>query len=109
MGSSFLGVEPPNTCPEVSNTAQDRSYLTSVIMLTHPSALGGEDLIGLAVRMGIEWLPGDGALGSCPFALDCRMSADRSVGSPLSIVMPLANDSGGDIITGISHLLNPTG
>ena len=54
MGSSLFEVEPPNACPEVSNTGWDRSYLTSVVMLTCPSTLGGGALIGLAVRMGIE-------------------------------------------------------
>ena len=54
MGSSLFGVEAPNACPEVSDTAQDRSSLTSVVMLTHPFALGRGALMGLAVRMGIE-------------------------------------------------------
>ena len=54
MGSSLFGVELPDACPEVSNTARDRSSLTSMVMLTCPSAFGRGGLMGLAVRMGID-------------------------------------------------------
>ena len=39
-GYSCFGVKLPDTCPEVSSAAGDRSSLTSVVMLTCPSALG---------------------------------------------------------------------
>ena len=53
-GSSLFEAELPDVCPEVSHTAWDKSSLTSVVMLTCPSALGGGALIGHVVRMGIE-------------------------------------------------------
>ena len=40
MGSSLFGVELLDACPEVSSAAWDRSSLTSMVMLTCPSALG---------------------------------------------------------------------
>ena len=77
MGSSLFGVEPPDACPEISNTAQDRSSLTPVVMLTCPSAFGGGTLRGLAIGIGVEWPPRGRALSSGPFMVDCRMSTFR--------------------------------
>ena len=54
MGSILFGVELSDVCPEVSNASQDRSALTSMVMLICPSALSGGALMGLAVGMGIE-------------------------------------------------------
>ena len=41
-------------CPDVSNTAHDRSSLTSIVMLTSLSAFGGGALMGLGAWMGEE-------------------------------------------------------
>ena len=77
MGSSLFGVELPDACPEVSNTAWDRSSFTYVVMLTCPSAFSGGALMGLAVRIGVEQLPRGGALSSGPSMVNCRMSTCR--------------------------------
>ena len=50
MGSNLFGVEFPDACPDVSNAAQDRSSLTSMVMLTSLSAFGGGALMELAIR-----------------------------------------------------------
>ena len=43
----LYGVELPDTRHKVSNTAQDSSLLTSMVMLIWLSALGGRALVGL--------------------------------------------------------------
>ena len=74
IGSCLFGVELPDMCSDVSKTAQDRSSLTSVVMLTSPSAFGGGSLTGLAIRMEKEWLLRGRALSSGPSMMDCGMS-----------------------------------
>ena len=100
MDSNLFGVELPDTCPHVSSAAQDRSSITLMVMLTCPSALGRGALMGLVVRMGVEWLPRGTALGSCPFAVDCRISTGRQMGSPPSMVVLLASNSGRMLLWG---------
>ena len=99
-GSRCSGVELTEACPKVSSAAQDKSSLTSMVMLTCPSALRGQALMGPVVRMGDQWPPKGGTLGSWPFPVDCKMSTSRGVGLPPSRVVPLASDSGKDVITG---------
>ena len=53
MGFSLFGVEFPDTCPDVSNTACGRSSLTSIVMLTSLSAFGRGALTGLGTWMGV--------------------------------------------------------
>ena len=50
-GSSLFGVEFPDACPDVSHPTQDRSSLTSMVMLTSLSAFGRGAPTGLAIRM----------------------------------------------------------
>ena len=50
-GFCLLGVEFSDTCPDMSNTAQDNSSLTSMVMLTSLSTIGRVALMGLAIRM----------------------------------------------------------
>ena len=52
MGFSLFGVKFPDACPDVSNTACDRSSLTSIVMLTSLSAFGRGALTGLGTWMG---------------------------------------------------------
>ena len=54
MGFSPFWVEFPDTCPDMSNTTQDRSSLTSMVMLNSLSAFGGGALMGLGTWMGEE-------------------------------------------------------
>ena len=54
MGFGLFGVEFPDACPDVSNTAYDRSSLTSIVMLTSLSAFGRGALTGLDTWMGEE-------------------------------------------------------
>ena len=61
MGSSLFDV-----CPDVSNPTQDRSSLTSIVILTSPFAFSRGALMGLAIRMEEEWLPGGNTLSFGP-------------------------------------------
>ena len=47
MGFSLFGVESPDACPDMSNTACDRSSLTSIVILTCLSAFCRGALMGL--------------------------------------------------------------
>ena len=76
MGFGLFGVKFPDAWPNVSNIAQDRSSLTSMVMLTSLSGFGGVALTGLAIRME-EHLPGGDAFQSDSSAIDCRMSTFR--------------------------------
>ena len=51
MGSSLFGVEFPDVCQDVSNIAQDRSSLTSMVMLTSLCTFSRGALMGLGIRM----------------------------------------------------------
>ena len=84
MGSSLLGVEFSGASLDMYNTTQDRSSLTSMVMLTSLSAFGGEALMGLGIKMGKEWLPRGGALSSGPSVMGCGMSTFRYMGLPPS-------------------------
>ena len=53
-GFSLFGLEFPDACPDMSSTACDRSSLTSMVMLTSPSAFGRGALMGLGTCMGEE-------------------------------------------------------
>ena len=57
-----FGVELPDARPEASRTAQDRSSLTSMVMLIWPSTLGRRALVGLVAGIGHKPPPKDGAL-----------------------------------------------
>ena len=54
MGFSLFWVEFPDACPDMSNTAWDRSSLTSMVMMTSLSAFGRGALTGLGTWMGEE-------------------------------------------------------
>ena len=54
MEFSPFWVDFPDTCPDMSNTAHDRSSLTSIVMLTSLSTFGGGVLTGLGTWMGAE-------------------------------------------------------
>ena len=81
-----FGVELLDARPEVSRTAQDRSLLTSMVMLIWPSALGGRALVGFVAGVGLKPLPRDRALDSWSFVAGWERSTCRKVDSPLSIV-----------------------
>ena len=102
MSSCLFGVELPDTSSDVSKATHDRCSLTSMVMLTSPSTFGGGGLTGLVIKIeeseGVElwvWPPLQWIVG-CPLGL------------PLSRLMPLASDSGGEALTGTSHPLSPT-
>ena len=95
-----FGVELLDARPELSRTTQDRSLLTSMVMLIWPSAYGRKALVGLAAGVVLKPPPRDRALDPCSFVVDCERSTYRKVDSPLSIVTQLHSDSGRDVITG---------
>ena len=76
MGFSPFGVEFADACPDVSNTIQDKSSLTSMVMLTSLSAFGGVALMELAIRMERQ-MPEGSAFSSGPSAMDCGMPTFR--------------------------------
>ena len=76
MGFRLLGVEFIDPCPNISNTAQVKSSLTSVVMLTSSSAFGRVALMELAIRMEGQ-MPEGGAFGSDTSAVDCGMHTFR--------------------------------
>ena len=76
MGFSLSGIEFPDVCPDVSNTAWDRSYLTSMVMLTSLSAFGRVALTGLTIRMEGQ-IPENGTFSSDSPSVDCRMPTFR--------------------------------
>ena len=70
-------VELPDARPEVSNTAQGRSLLTSIVMMIWLSTLVGRAPIGLVAWGGLEPLPRDGALDICSSVADWERSTCR--------------------------------
>ena len=54
MRLSLFGVEFLDACLDVSNTTWDRESLTSMVMLTSPSGIGGGSLMRLSIRIGEE-------------------------------------------------------
>ena len=50
-GSCLFGVELPEACSDVSNPTWDQSSLTSMVILTSPSAFGRGGLTGLAIEI----------------------------------------------------------
>ena len=62
---------------DVSRATQDRSSLTSMVMLNSPSAFGRGDLIGLAIKVEGGQLLRGGALSSGPSMVGCGMSTFR--------------------------------
>ena len=77
----LFGVELPEAMPEVSRVAQDRSLLTSMVILIWPSALGGKAQVGLLVGVGLKPPPWEVALGSCTFVVDWERSTCKKVDS----------------------------
>ena len=75
-GFSLLRVEFPGPWPDISNMAQDRRLLTSMVMLTSPSNFGRVVLWGLAIMM-VECLPIGGTFWSGSSARFCGMSISR--------------------------------
>ena len=69
MGFSLFGVKFSDMCLDMSNTALDRSSLTSIVMLISLSTLGGVALMGLTIRMERQ-LPGGNAFHSGPSVMD---------------------------------------
>ena len=76
MGFSLFGVDFVNPCPDMSNTAQVKNSLTSVVMLTSSSIFVGVALMELAIGMK-GWMPEGGALGSDTSAMDCGIHTFR--------------------------------
>ena len=62
-GLGLFGVEFSDPQPDISSIAQDRRFLTSVVMLPFPSNFGGVDLLGLAITM-VETSPRGGTFWS---------------------------------------------
>ena len=60
----------------MSNIAQNRRLLTSMVMLTSLSDLGGEVLRGLDIMIA-ECLPRDDAFQSGSFTIGCGMLISR--------------------------------
>ena len=76
MGFSLLWVKFSDTYPDTSNTTQDRSSLTSMVMLTSLSTFGRVALTGLAIRMEGQ-SPEGNAFYFGPSTVDCGMSTSR--------------------------------
>ena len=66
----LLGVELLDARPEVSRNVQDRSSLTSMVILIWPSSLGEKALVGLVAGVGLRPPPRERALDSCSFVVD---------------------------------------
>ena len=75
-GFSPFGVEFTHACPDMSNTTQDRSSLTSMVMLTSLLAFGRIALMELAIRMEGQ-MPEGNAFNSGPSAMDCGIPTFR--------------------------------
>ena len=91
----------------MSNITQDRRLLTSMVMLTSLSSFGGVFLKELDMMI-VEHLPRGDAFWSGSFDMGCGMSISRYTDSPPVRLMPLARDSGREIMTGSSCPFNPT-
>ena len=76
IGFSLFGVEFVNPCPDMSNTVQVKSSLTSMVVLTSPSTFGRVALMELAIRMEGQ-TPEGSAFGSGTSTVDCRMPTFR--------------------------------
>ena len=59
--------------------------------------------------MMVECFPIGGTFQSGSSARDCGMSISRQTHSPLVRLMPLARDSGREVMTGYSHPFIPIG
>ena len=79
-----------------------------MVMLTSLSSFGGVVLKGLDMMI-VEHLPRGDAFWSSSFAMGCGMLISRCTDSPPVRLMPLARDSGREIMTGSLHPFNPTG
>ena len=106
-GFGLFGVKFPDPWPDVSNITRDRRLLTSMVMLTSPSDFGGVVLWGQAIMM-VEHLPMGDAFQSSSSAMDCGMSFSRYTDSPPVRLLPLARDSGREVMMGSLCPLNPT-
>ena len=87
----------------MSNITQDRTLLTSLVMLTSLSSFGGVDM------MIVECLPRGNAFQSSSFTKGCGMSISRYTDLPPVRLMPLARDSSREIMMGSLCPFNPTG
>ena len=73
-GFSLFGVEFADACPDVSYTIQDRSSLTSMLMLTSLSTFGGVAFMGLAIRMDGQMPEGvPSVLAPLPWIVGCPL------------------------------------
>ena len=79
-----------------------------MVRLTSLSSFGGVVLKGLDMMI-VEHLPRGNAFWSGSFAMGCVMSISRYMDSPPVRLMPLARDSGMEIMMGSSCPFNPTG
>ena len=102
-----LGVELPDPWPDMSNIAWDRRLLTSMVMLTSLSSFSGVVLRGLDMMI-VEHPPRGNAFQSGSFTMGCGMSISRYTDLPPVRLMPLARDSGREIMMGSLHPFNPT-
>ena len=82
--SGLFGVKLPDARPEVSRTAQDKSSLTSMVILTWPSALKGKAWVWLVAGVGLKPPPRERALDSCSLVVDWERSTCKRVDSPSS-------------------------
>ena len=73
-----------------------------MVILTSLSSFGGVDM------MIVEHPPRGDAFQSGSFAMGCGMSISRSTDLPPVRLMPLARDSGREIMMGSSCPFNPT-
>ena len=108
MGCSFLRVELLDLWPDVSSIAQDKTSLTSLVMLPSPSDFGGVDLQGLDIMM-VETSPRGSTFWSGSSTVGGGMSICRWTGSPAVRLMLLASGSGKEVIMGSSCPFKPMG
>ena len=104
-GVGLLGDECLDLQLDVSSIAQDRRFLTSVVIL--PSNFGG-DLWGLATMM-VETLPRGSTFGFGSSIGGDGISIPKYIGSPAVRFMLLASGSGREVIMGLSCPFKPTG
>ena len=104
-GVDLLGDECLDLQLDVSSTAWDRRFLTSIVML--PSNFGG-DLWGLATMM-VDTLPRGGIFWSGSSIGGDRISIPKYEGFPVVRFMLLASSSGREVIMGLSCPFKPMG
>ena len=75
-GLGLLRVKFSDLQPDISNTAQDRRFLTSTVMLPSPSNFEGVHLCGLATTM-VETSPRGSSFWSGSSTWSCRISISR--------------------------------